>query len=47
LRAVFRQFKFRDYSLGNQILSTPLLYFLYLGRIYFSSNGEVFIFQSY
>jgi len=29
LRAVFRHFKFRDYSLGNQILSTPLLYFLY------------------
>lgn len=29
-RAVFRHFKFRDYSLGNHILSTPLLYFLYL-----------------
>ena len=29
-RAIFRHFKFRDYSLGNQILSTPLLYFLYL-----------------
>ena len=28
-RAIFRHFKFRDYSLGNQILSTPLLYFLY------------------
>ncbi len=27
LRAVFRHFKFRDYSLGKQILSTPVLYF--------------------
>ena len=28
LRAVFRYFKFRDYTLGNQLLSVPLLYFL-------------------
>ncbi len=32
LRAVFRHFKFRDYSLGNQILSTPLLYFSYFAH---------------
>ena len=45
-RAVFRHFKFRDYSLGNQILSTPLLYFLYLADMLKSLSGASRQFRS-